>query len=945
MTTETGREPDYRTILKETHQLLTGQFEQLRDSRAREGLPVYALEHDLSPDILSQVCGAVRNCIAAGRVAAVKGDAWLPFLVYSAEVAYGYDGLEYWLGFEEKAPGWNKTSDRDLLAEWYRRFHVEYRGAAPHGRWAAWFKKISWPIANAVLPVYLQRQLAQLLYEDRGMAGLIQEPRALGVRLAGRASGYGTRFRQFCDNTELLGTVAASLLLDRDEPSPYLTQRVLTRIIRSVESERQARIWLGDARAAKKVNARGFVASRRVTGGAPRSARAPKPDLFLRRRDGRWEVCVTLPDLRRLAERLPELAQALESSRPRLLGRVRPLARGRLLDPDQVEALDQWPELNKPLLTLERCSDQVNNMLGDYSLTTRGPWWVFKETGSGTAIEIRGKALRPGGHYVILTTTADKPALSWVEPVEIRTAGVSAFRAVVPEDSMTESEEAALAEVGLSFLVNVIARPVGLVAASWDGQGTVEWIVGEPMMLGINAEKTPAVCLLEVDGQRLSAPWPVDAAELVVDFSGLAVGEHALAVVLQGAEGVVMAQGHLAVVVRDTPTRPDGGTLGEGIRLRIDPSRPTLDELWSRSTTLVVDGPTGAEVQIEVDLRSELGNSLLKQAVCRNATLPVTECSWRRLADSIRKDLADAYDDAESCILSVSKVGLGFAQVNAARPFRRLSWRIRKTRGGRAATVRLVDQTDDGDTKVRYFSPSDPLAPIIWPEQKEIPLEGGLAIGQSGDLRVSVLLPPDPTWFVIEYGRTIRKQHIPAGTRTPARLMELIDAHQMWSSAELPGNLFAETLREDTLKRIDNAICYLITDRDWVHDEARDLLDRWETMTIVTSSDPVFREAAHAIGTRLFEWDNNRDLIMGFNEVAAPLFAKYAHGVRAPAWFTILLADRPGDLSSHAPYMRQWDREETGRLLGTVLAKPLLYKLARMAALGAKEARGIGGAA
>jgi hypothetical protein len=48
------------------------------------------------------------------------------------------------------------------------RFANNYGGARPTGAFADYFVIIAWPIAHAVLPSYLQRQLAHLLYDFRG---------------------------------------------------------------------------------------------------------------------------------------------------------------------------------------------------------------------------------------------------------------------------------------------------------------------------------------------------------------------------------------------------------------------------------------------------------------------------------------------------------------------------------------------------------------------------------------------------------------------------------------------------------------------------------------------------------------------------------------------------------------------------------------------------------
>ena len=296
-------------------------------------------------------------------------------MVYAVEVAYHYDGSEYWQGFVDKTQGWNRVNDPGLLRDWFGNFQKEFDGVAPKGRWADCFTIISLPITHAVFPLILQRQLAKLLFDER-MAltpQLLRKPDDLGARLASRSGGYSDRFRQFCENTRVLGLVALSLLVGADDASSYLSSAALDRLVRGVESERQARSWLHSARAASsRITSAGFLPTGGGLSGAKgtRLPQAPSPVLFLRRRERLWEVCVELPDLRALAGSVPGMATALETARAHLLGRPRPLAAGRLLDAGQWELLDSWPTTTQPLVSLEGCDGRINNTLGDFCLKT-----------------------------------------------------------------------------------------------------------------------------------------------------------------------------------------------------------------------------------------------------------------------------------------------------------------------------------------------------------------------------------------------------------------------------------------------------------------------------------------------------------------------------------------------------------------------------------------------
>src|SRR3954454_8643828 len=137
--------------LEYLHARLHDHFEQLQADRARAPTPapIFALEHGLTdPELLllrAHVCEAVRQR-RFGR------DAWLPFVVYAAEVGYAYSGDEYWQTFEARTPGWSTNGNRQYIRRNFIRFKDTFSGAQPTGAWSVHFSIICWPITHAVLP-------------------------------------------------------------------------------------------------------------------------------------------------------------------------------------------------------------------------------------------------------------------------------------------------------------------------------------------------------------------------------------------------------------------------------------------------------------------------------------------------------------------------------------------------------------------------------------------------------------------------------------------------------------------------------------------------------------------------------------------------------------------------------------------------------------------------
>ena len=121
-------------LLQYLHGRLEEHFRSLRDSRAKlePASPVFALEHDLSDDDMELLEKSVRAAISDHHLARYQAT-WLPFIVYAAEMGYGYEGDEYWTTFSSQTPRWT-SQDRSTIREWFVRFHDPVRRGSSHWR-------------------------------------------------------------------------------------------------------------------------------------------------------------------------------------------------------------------------------------------------------------------------------------------------------------------------------------------------------------------------------------------------------------------------------------------------------------------------------------------------------------------------------------------------------------------------------------------------------------------------------------------------------------------------------------------------------------------------------------------------------------------------------------------------------------------------------------------
>jgi len=910
--------------------------------------PVFALEHGLGGEDLGLLQEAVRAAHRERLLPRAGGRWWLPFVVHAAEVGYIYDGVEYWPIYTQTTPAWiDSEHERDRVRGWFTRFSREYGGAIPQGAWANTFRKIAWPITHAVLPRYLQVQLAKMLSDYRtGWPGLLDHPHELGIRLHSWSRHYSDRLEKFCQNTELVGHVAVALLLSGDdEESPYIESLTLARIVESLNSERQSRRWLQDARhSASTVRTRNFrptMGSRSQANQQRRLPLATDPKLQLRREGGMWKAYAVLPDLKPLQHTLPTVYDELRKHRAIVAGARRGIPTGGLLFATAPVEFTSWPAPTDSFIQLQGASREVNLLIADQCRITGGPWWVFRHTPGEPATEVKGSVVRPGGRYCVVgASELTPPDVVWCQPAQIAVEGVRAYDLQVPA-VLADPDVRALVTSGLSVISDVSIRPVGVVASSWDGEGSVEWLVGEPALIAIQAQHAPQKAQLTINGEPYYVEWPTGETDLFLSLDGLDVGTHEIVVSLGDRDG----DGHkvggtLLATIRDPQVQHEGAAAGEGIRLRTLPAQPSLPEVWDGHAVVELDGPEGSAADLKVTLCD--GNGVELGSHRRSLTLPVTGDDWRRLFPRLRDELAKHYDEADTAHLVVSRAGIGFATLTCERGFQGLRWVLatRHREGGYAA--RLIDRTDGDPVKAEFFSVERPLVaqPCAADQVFVSPPRGGLLWATNGKEADGQIVPPDPNQL-LRLGDV--RPTLLIAQKSLAEVNKLIRHHRQWLDAELPGDPFGVRDRKRVLAAITTAMAVMLAPGQWARFEQRIVgmaaadVDLDQAHALVGES-PAQRSAAKAIATNIWQWDSAETFIEGFSEAAAGLITSAGMpNTLKGARLLLQLASSPGELLD-------WDEAERNRYLHCVLTDPVLIRIARFAVLGSVEevAGGVG---
>lgn len=938
------------TLLRDFHERLDIHFRALLVQRQQlePAGPVFTLEHGLETAELELLKGAVRAAVANGLGPTYR-PWWLPFVVYAADVGYDYVGKDFWPPFAERTPGWEAPNSgwdvsghRTRVRNWFLKFADEYGGARPTGAFAEFFINIAWPIMHAVLPIYLQRQLAQLLdeYSVRLTSEVLNDPDALGEALAREAyrRDYPERFQKFCSQHALLGRISAALLAGDDEETPYLLRSTLQRIVDGLTSEQTARLALSRARhSASRVRSTGFRGTPSSAGASHPGGGAPTltdPRLHLKHLDDGWRLFADIPDLNSLGTRLPEVTDELRVRRGRIAGVERPVAPGRLLRPGE-QHLGSLPTPGTPFVTLLDAAPAVNTLISMTCHLSPGPWWVFKRRTDTHAIEIKGKHVTPNRQYLLLGhESLAPPDLPWLDQLDAQITGARAFALNLPSQ-ITDNEAQALTVVGISVISDVRIRPVGLVPLMWDGEGAVDYLAGDSVAIAISSQHAPKSCVLMLDG---GAPrlldWPAGNVELFFALDHLGVGVHLLSVSLLGNSTEVLAAGELMVTVRQPST--ESPAPGEGIRLTAAPARPLLTDLWDGLAVLTIDGPADTDAQMTITLRDDRGTDLA--TLRRTVSLPLTEPDWLRIVrDDLRgHDLGEGYDAAETCEVVVSRSGVGYSTLTCERGFRPLRWVIGKQRDGRYE-AHLIDRTDGAATRVELFEATAPLEPVFQLSGIAIenPTVGGLLRATSGNLTASVILPPDHMELLRLHNRA--RPNVRVGNKSLTEAMRLIRGHHTWATADLPANPFADRQRQKALESITSELVGLLAGNGWVHQERRqredDILDHLEAMQgLVGNADE--RQLAGKINEHLWRWASEPELrLPELSNLLSPLIASTGMGdPRAATRFLMCLASDPGKLLL-------WNEADRNRLLDRTLRSSVALRLVRLAVLGSDALR------
>jgi len=783
---------------------LEAHFTALAGRRRPAGYPVYAIEHGLSD-----------NEVRAGRTAAElelrsrgpRSQHWLVWVVLAAEAGYGYDGEEYWPSLEETPGAWRTQYDRQTLRGWFEKFHREFGGPVPQGRWAEKFSIIAWPIAGALLPKYLQAHFARHLFQIRyGLSRLANAGAdEIGAYLAETSDKRSARYEDFLEQTDLTGRIVLALRdEDLKDPVPRIIPEALARIVSDLERRREAGEFL---RAARQVlrSARGVV-SASLAGPRQPSPGHPDPEDIIRaprlvaRRNADGGVL--------LGVHMPNFALAMKKAgvAPLTLGRLRVRMCGETERWSPGAALLSWSNLDLPLrmfpgpgglvVELEATPTVLQPILQPLTALEERPIWLLRQGADNAYRQVLSGQARPSQAYVVVSRAA--PPADVVQALSLRPAatgldGVSTYAFQTPQ-SIFQPYRTALQKLGLGYSLRVRAEPAGISSVSNPTFDGPSWSASEEVTLCLSADFPAAEFILELDDDGRSRFAATDAAAFV-SLGALAVGRHTLKVSAVARGGTADSAVDVSPAVFDFHVfepRPWTEVAAEraGFRVLLEPANASLERVLTGQATVSLYGPAGRRVSWRIDTIDASGHvagggplTLLRLPMDADGFAP----ALRRL-----KDYSDAIDAAHRVDLVAELEELGRQTVRFPHQVDPLRWSLDPVQ----QRLRLIDETahDENVCVTRL----DLTRPAVRTPASYADLAAGVALSPPGALFSATYkgqryvafasAPPQERLNALSQLGLVQDFR-PEAAEPPRAIIGLINVLQLWQRARPIGRM------------------------------------------------------------------------------------------------------------------------------------------------------------
>lgn len=802
---------------------LEARFAQLSEERS-DDRRIFALEHGLAIDM-----AALASALSKQLLYATPNQAfWLVWVVFATEVGYDYAGAEYWQTFSDRLPAWrpiDTNKSRSRIRMWLRRFASTYNGVRPSGTWAEQFRIIAWPITHAILPKDLQYQFARSIHYNRYQIAADIAPLAVGRLIRNRTPHASSRFREFCEQEQMVGRIALALL-GAEAEDPPLSPETTQRIISDLEATHEAREWLREARSdIRRIDG----AKRQRTTDHSKQDRTktviqPRfnlhPTLLLSRKNEAWHVGIQFPSFAPLAAGSSEVARHLQKTKVRIEGGVGQWHPAQILSvPSKIHGLQRWPS-DGVVLRFKDVLPIFEQLMHLEATLGEGPLWVCRIGSDGLAREVRSQHVRPGQKYIVMARTGEAfrhhPA---VQPIDLRCEGLTGIQLSLP-NHVSEDLQHMLKKLGLSLSSTVRVWPAGLPAASWDGEGRSEWLTSDIPCFGIDVDHDVTVVEVTLDDlASLRIPRTGMRGPSWVQLPPLPPGEHRLVVEVKGGIRQLGSsggtRGEVLLEVRDPVSLEETIQQRGGLMVVATPTDATLESLERDELRLDVLGQDGREAQLLLEVEGCDTDRRPFDKVIIPTTLTHL---WHRLPTEIQENLGSS----NACRLIVRAEEIGTFMLPLDRESRPLRWSLRRSE--HATTIRLIDEAAAGSNAVcQRALLSQPCDPHILDyedclEGLEVAAPGALFVVAGRDRLDTIIVSQLSQGTMSDFAQLAVVPQLNGFASSTECLREDIALLGLWSRARVVGPL-GSARKAKVVNTMRDALVRLVCSSAWMDAE------------------------------------------------------------------------------------------------------------------------------
>jgi hypothetical protein len=541
-------------------------------------------------------------------------------------------------------------------------------------------------------------------------------------------------------------------------------------------------------------------------------------------------------------------------------------------------------------------------------------------------------------------------------PINLECDGMFVNLVDVPT-SLSTGQEEELRRLQLQQAKSIEVWPAGLAAVAWDGEGRGEWLASERPCLAIRSDHPVSAIRVSIGSaytEILELAPIVPGEPVFIELPLLPLGLHTVQLSVRGIDDVDPEPlGDLDVVIRIREARSwsTGVNPHSPLDLMLDPSTPTLEDLWEDKVAVVLRGPRGRSVKCHVSLFEGQCDVPLVKRWLPPLELPVFPTAWRAHFEKQFLNLSaarDGYDRARACELAFHAEELGEISLSCERSFTPLRWAVR--RDGQHFVVRLLNDSGLVDEPVishtSYETPCREQPLGVEPEYVA-PLSGGMYVATLGDLSAAVIVQAKISGLT---DLRCLPQFDEQARGAPA-VHYAIRMASLWNKARLPGDIISVKRRRDVLDAIIAHVLCLIGGSQWANAESA-FRDGNDDLTRLSAAVSRRREEA-ALGVVLVR--DYRSLAVAtcqervirlaqlgerFLSLSSPANAigasqSFNSGVtHSPASDSVWLAECALRLASDIGGLPPWAGELVGRGITQLLEKvPVLARAARFLVL------------